>query len=113
MFSRVFNRVGRSAAAKPARTQCRKTSSHAKAPYEPHHEPSIYGNTPLPFGVGPNYKFEGWEVPVIVTYALVAGMFVYAELIDTDNETPMVRITLSCVSSVYISYVVYVWIVVF
>jgi hypothetical protein len=100
MFGRSFSRVGRALRVAPrpaAKVQAKRMSghghgqAHAKGPYEAHHEPSIYGNTPLPFGIGPNYVMEGWEVPVVGTFIIVFGMLFYSEVFQ-DNETPMVRI---------------------
>lgn len=96
MFARLATRCTRGilkANRAPRRTMG-GVSQGPKEPYEPFHEPSIYGNTPLPFGVGPNYKMEGWELPVLVTFSTMIGLFIYGEM-RTDNEAPIVSLSMT------------------
>ena len=83
---RGISQIGRAAS---RRLRGRNFATEAKAPYQPHRPASIYGDTARPFNIGPDYKMEGWEVPVLLTFLTCGGMLFYSEVLS-DRETAMV-----------------------
>ena len=64
--------------------------AHVKQPYDAWHPPSRYGEVAYPFGIAPGTPKEGWEIPTMITYVAVLGLFLYGSFGQSDNPSPLV-----------------------
>lgn len=89
MIRGLFSRFPRRTWGASSRKMGGPVAQGSPQPYEAYHGPSIYGNTPRPFGMGPGkYVMEGWEIPMGIAYVALAGMIIYMHVVE--NETPLV-----------------------